>query len=371
MNEIDRTNTPPPITTVDAGQPPPTDGTVAPGAPLPYDTSGAPSPKVHKNDAPPLNHTPDGDFDISSAVNLSQKFVGSVEYDVFAAMDLMEKSMTENQKLAEDETVQAILDTAAKFKEGAEAMRKAAQFALGAGLAMGIMQVTGGVVATGGAVASTKMLSGSESAETGAMDAAESEIEPNKPEEEEIEASSSTGATSEAPESGQTQSAGEEDNISDEIKAQERKLQKVAQEVNDVQPGDNEVQSTDSPNEADRENTVDEEQVTKKKLRAKAKGGGNLIAYQKAQNISTFTQGLSQVIQGTGQVLSTILKYYGDEKQAEAKEIEAQASQRQSFQQEKKAYAESVMNDAEKIFDQMQQLMQSSNTTSEAIATRI
>ena len=370
MNEIDKT--PPPITTINTGQPLPTSGTSAPNTQLPYDTSGAPSPKVQKGNAPPLNHTPDSEFDLSSALSLSGTIAGSVEYDVFAVMDVMEKSMVENAKVAEDDAVQAALDVASKLKEAAHAIREAAKFALGAGLAMGSMQIAGGAISLGGAVASTKVLSGgAETTETAPLDTSESEVETNNPQEDEAKASSPTEPTSESTESQQTKTLEQSDETTNDIRTQEKKLQQAVEKANDVPLNDEEVGNTESPNKADKNDAVNEEKAAQKKLRTKTKGGGNLITYQRAQYISTFTQGVSQIVQGMGQTISTVLKYYSDEKQAESKDIDAESSEKRSLAEQKKAYAESVRSDAEKVYDQMQQLMQSSNTTTEAIATRV
>ena len=371
MNEIDKTNTPPPPT-IETGQPPPPDGTTTSGTRLPYDTAGVPSPPKEKNDAPPLDHQPDSDPDLSAALDLSGTIAGSVEFDVFAIMDVMEKCMVENQKIAEDDALEAAMKVATRLKAAAHAMRDAAKFALSAGLVMGSCQIAGGAIAMGGAAKSTYALSdtGGAGVESESIEPTESESESTKTQDEETETENTLESTSGNRQSGETEATQEETAIDEDINTAEKKLQQAQEEAGQVPLTPADEQSTPLSPETD-EGGIDGDTAEDEKPKTKPKdSGGNLMAYQKASNITTFAQGASQVTQGIGQVISTVLKYYSDERQADSKEIEAQSAEDRSLAEQKKAYVESIKSDADKIFDQMQQLMQSSYETTETI-TRV
>ena len=366
MNNIDKTHTPPP-TTVGTGSPPPDAATVS-DVPLPYDTAGAPSPKVNKGDAPPLDHDPDGSFDIYSALDLSQTMAGSMSVDVFEVMKVMEKSMTANEKVAQDDAVEAALQVAVKLKSAARAMRSAAKFALAAGIAMGCMQIIGGIVSALGALKSTSVLS-SDTTETGPADSPEPETTKPGEEAEDGESSTTVESTSQSSEADSTGRASDEnEDANDQMETQEQHLEETVREGDRIPLGSEDTESTEMSSETDKADGVDEADSAKKK--SQSKGGGNLMTYQKASNITTFAQGMSQITQGAGQIISTILKYYSDEKQAQSKDIEADAATARSIAEEKSKHADQIQSDADKVFDQMQQLTQSDYELLETI-TRV
>ena len=369
MNEIDKTQSPS-TPSVDISQRPPADGVTAPGAPLPYDTVGAPSPKVEKDDAPPLDHEPKTSYKPAAASEFTYQIIGTVAADVFAIMDVMEKAMDENAKVAEDEAIESALQVAAKLREVAGALRKAAKFALAAGIAMGVMQIFAGMIALGGAMKSSSTLSAT-GTEPEVSEPTEEPESTKSEDEEEAETTKQLKETSDTSESTEAKQSAEEEDTEDEIAAQKKKLQQTVQKAEDenfpTADADEEVSDTDKADTEDEQTKAKE----KKKLRAKNKDGGNLVTYQKAQNITTFSQGLSQIVQGTGQIISTILKYCSDQKQADSKEIEADAAQQKSLAEQKKSYSESVQRDADKIYEQMQQLQQSEYETTGAITTRV
>jgi len=375
MNEIDKTHSTPPAP-IETGQPLPAGSTKTSGTTPTYDAAGAPSPKVDKDNAPTLEPPPDHKSDLSDLLYLAGDMKASSVSSVFEVMEVMEKMMIVNEKISEDEAITSGVEAAARLKDAAKAMREAASFMLGAGLAMGITQIAGGVISAGSAMKSSAVLSeGSTSSTTMESEtSSESETEgpsATDPEASESGASASSSPTAEAGEGQQSSQNADEADV--EMQNTEAQLERTVQRGNaDADVTDPEQaasnESTAEARDAEvRENSEDQKASQKSK---QAKGGSSLKAYQRAQNITTFGQGASQITQGMGQLISTVLKFYSDEKKAESSDIQADAATKKTLADQKAKYADFVQNITEKIYDQVAELKRSAAETA-ASMTRI
>ena len=279
---------------------------------------------INKSDPRALPST-DGEMSVASAQAGATIFSQSAGIDFSRIAEIILKLDFESEKASKDMVISDILDVATSMNESADKIMASAGLALAAGVISGAASIAaGGISIAGGA----KTMSIVNEAQSGSSSSAVSEDVESTVQ----EATSGTVTTpSGMPKSGAGTSTSEaslgEMNTAENI-------QELTQ------------QATQQTNAAPETNAASKADANLQNMQSQTQA---FVLSQRANSISLTTQGLSQVVSGTGQIASSGLKFGSDQQQAESKRTDSMTERRRASLERERQYADTIDKSANSL----------------------
>ena len=268
----------------------------------------------------------------------------NVGIDYTALMTLLVNMSSEQRKASAEATVIDVLNVADQMKVAANDIRSGAAVALAGGIVSGVFNVAAGAASIAGGAKSFSISSKANPAPT------------------DITTETETTSTSGAKGAGVTDTAAVDS--SSMAPESEAPSESMAQENAEALEQDISRQETESQAKKPAVDTSD-----MKKTLEKFEGQNRvMMMQQKAQGIYLASSGVTAGLQGIGGVAGSMGKFGSDMYQAQSKEDEAVAQERQAALEKEKDYGRSAAEDVKKMMDIFTQIEQSRHETQGKIA---
>ncbi len=246
---------------------------------------------------------------------------------------------SEERKASSEAAVMDIQAVASQMKVSANDLRSAATLAMVGGIVSSSINIGAGAVAIGGGVKSMSIASEAQAP------TAPTETETTAPEssaESEPSAPSADMVKSAPSESGVT---GSESSESASAETTEDAADTASEDISEA--------------EANKANQTDTATDLQKSMKSFAGEGRMFMISQRANAVSTISQGVSSSMQGAAGGVNSGFKFASDMQQAQAKEDEAKAQELQAGLEKEKDYGKSAAEDVKKMMDIFSQIEQS------------
>ena len=293
------------------------------------------APAVTVSDSPPP--APSGKVDTLSAQKAAGSMADTAQFNINELIEVMFKLDLESEKANRAAKVSEIMNVAETQQASADDIRSGAALTLAAGVVSGAAQVVGGAVAIGGSVKAARAMSPQASAAESGGSTSASEV------------ATMTDEPALAKSAGTEKAAG----LGESASISESGIEDLSE------PG---AKPTTAGTQTAGTQSVDEGLVVRQE-----KAAATFVMGQDAQNIAMKYQGISQLVTGSGQIVSSGLTYGATEKQADSKEKDSEATKTQAIEEQEGDYAKSMSDHAAKMYQTLDAIYTSQHQARAAV----